>query len=55
MNLVLPEYVITVYDFHFKQCLWRQLKNIGFTVEYEENEQPPHMQNMRCFGIITYQ
>ena len=55
INQVFPGSVITGYDFNFSQRLWRQLKNIGLTMEYKENEHPTRIQNMRCFGIITFQ
>jgi len=39
INKIFPNSVIIGCDFHFNQCLWRQVKNIGLTVEYKENEQ----------------
>jgi len=39
INKVFPYSVITGCNFHFSHCLWRQLQNIGLTVEYKENEQ----------------
>jgi hypothetical protein len=38
INKVCQNSVITVCNFHFNQCLWRQ-KNIVLWGEYEENEQ----------------
>jgi hypothetical protein len=55
VSAINPGSVITGYDFNFSRCLWRQLKNIGLTVEYKENEHPTRIQNMRCFGLITFQ
>jgi hypothetical protein len=40
LNKVFPYSVSTGCNFHFNQCLWRQIQNIGLTVEYKENEQP---------------
>jgi hypothetical protein len=51
INQVFPDSVIAGYDFNFSQCL----KNNGLTVENKENEHPTRIQNMRCFGIITFQ
>jgi hypothetical protein len=39
-NKVFPDSVITGCNFHFNQCLWRQIQNIGLTVEYKQNEHP---------------
>jgi hypothetical protein len=39
INKVFPDSVITGCNFHFDQCLWRQIQNIGLTVEYKEDEQ----------------
>jgi hypothetical protein len=55
INKVFPDSVITGYDFNFSQWLWRQLKHIGFKMDYKENEHPTRIQNMSCFGIITFQ
>jgi hypothetical protein len=37
-NKVFLDSVITGCNFHFNQCLWRQIQNSGLTVEYKENE-----------------
>jgi hypothetical protein len=39
INKVFPDSVITGCNFHFNQCLWKQIQNIGLTVEYKEDEQ----------------
>lgn len=39
INKVFPGSVITGCNFHFNQCLWRQIQNIGLAVEYKEDEQ----------------
>jgi hypothetical protein len=36
INKVFPDSVITGRDFYFNQCLWRQVKNVGLTVEYKK-------------------
>jgi hypothetical protein len=38
--IVFPDSVITGCNFHFNQCLWRQIQYIGLPVEYKEREQP---------------
>ena len=57
VSAIIKSFQIPYYwlGFNFNQCLWRQLKNIGLTVEYKENEHPTRIQNMRYFGIITFQ
>jgi hypothetical protein len=40
INKVFPDSVITGCNFHFNQCLWRQIQNVFLTVECKENEQP---------------
>lgn len=35
INAVFPDSVITGSNFHFIQCLWRQLQNISLMVEYK--------------------
>jgi hypothetical protein len=35
INTVFPDSVITCCNFHFIQCLWRQLHNISLVVEYK--------------------
>jgi len=35
---VFPDSDITGCNSHFSRCLWRQLQNIGLTVEYKEKE-----------------
>jgi hypothetical protein len=39
INKAFPHSVITGCNFHFNQCLWRQIQNIVLTVEYKEDEQ----------------
>jgi hypothetical protein len=39
INKVFPGSVITGCNFHFNQCLWRQVQTISLTVEYKEDEQ----------------
>lgn len=36
---VFTDFIITGYNFHFTLCLWRQIQNVGLTVEYKETEQ----------------
>jgi len=36
---VFPFSLITGWNFHFRQCLWRQIQNISLMVEYKETEQ----------------
>jgi hypothetical protein len=38
INKVFPGSVITDYNFHFNQCLWRQIQNIDLAVEYKEDD-----------------
>jgi hypothetical protein len=37
---VFPDSAITGCNLHFSQCLWRQIQNIGLTVDCKEDEQP---------------
>jgi hypothetical protein len=41
INKAFPDSVVTGCNFLFNQCLWRQIKNIGLTVEYEAPEGIP--------------
>lgn len=34
INKAPSESIVTCCNFHFSQCLWRQLQNIGLTVLY---------------------
>jgi len=38
INTVFPGSVITGCNFHFSQCLWRQLKNSSLMVQYKERK-----------------
>jgi hypothetical protein len=40
INKVFPDSVITGCNFHFNQCLWRQIQNIGLTAECKEDKRP---------------
>jgi hypothetical protein len=40
INKVFPDSAITGFHFLFNQYLWRQIQNIGLTVEFKDNEQP---------------
>ena len=38
INTVRSDSIVTCCNFHFSQCLWRQLQNIGLTLAYKEHE-----------------
>jgi hypothetical protein len=38
INKVFPDSVIIGCNFHFNQCLWRQIQNIFLKVEYKEGD-----------------
>jgi hypothetical protein len=53
INKFFPDSVIIARNFDFNQCLWRQIQNIGLTVEYQENEQV--RLTRRMYAALAYQ
>jgi hypothetical protein len=47
INKVPSDSIVTCCNFHFSQCLWRQIKNISLMVEYKKERKKERKKEVR--------
>jgi len=55
INKVFPDTVVTGCNVYLYQSVWRQIQNIGNTVQYKKRIIPTHIQNLCCFRRLIKQ